>query len=626
MKFSSLKTKIITLLTITSLSIAFILLYIFINFYKKDKMAYIFETNTNLLVAVSEEFKREIDFSSEIVKTHLENIKQFKKLSSSTSPVLKNDYFLNSVTFYSYKDDLKLIDQIKKENAQFLEADFIKQKMGSEFGKQIKLDDFNKNEQNKQGNNSTQNEKLSSVAETQQSILIDKNIITVLSKVTKDNQSWILAYQFNSKTMSEYFEKAESQNVLMTYKSDQIINFSYPTIEKNKTALINSNILKTLKANMGQNISTTLLKIENENYLFSAVKLYQSQNFLSVFISESKAMENLRLLLIKAIFFFILIASVVIFISYFSSDYLTHRLKKLTQSAERIANGQFDQKIIDSGNDEISTLTNGFNQMSSEISRLLHETANKARMESELKTAQIVQATLFPKNDYESNSIIIKGCYTSASECGGDWWHYFESEDKIWLWIADATGHGAPAALLTSAAKSAVSIIENLNLSIEDSFQHLNYAICNVSKENMMMTSFVAMIDKKTLEMKYINASHEPSILIKKNTEVSKHDFIYLNEATNPRLGQSKESHFQSCNIQLNPGDRVVFYTDGVTDIRSPQDKVYGERSFVKGLVSSYNISKSLNEFFNDYDQSLNDFRKNTELIDDVTYFFFEMK
>mgnify|MGYP000973270720 CR=1 FL=1 len=74
-KFNSLKAKIITLLTVTTLTIAFILFFIFINFYKKDKVAYIFESNAATLDTVGEQFRREVEFSSEIIKVHLENTK-----------------------------------------------------------------------------------------------------------------------------------------------------------------------------------------------------------------------------------------------------------------------------------------------------------------------------------------------------------------------------------------------------------------------------------------------------------------------------------------------------------------------------------------------------------------------
>ncbi len=597
-KFNSLKAKIITLLTVTTLTVAFILFYLFLNFYKKDKVAYIFETNAATLDTVAEQFRREVEFSSEIIKVHLENTKKNKKLSLSSADTLPEDYLIDSMAVYQKKPRFKLVDKLYKKNIKEMTESDVQRLMGAQ------------------------------ATNDGQVVYVDNMMVTVVSGFTKEESAWVLIYQFQSSTLQAYFKASDTVNTVLINKgsTNGVGKFQYPQIDEKRSPAVNQEITATVVPQLSQNSLTSMISLDGENYLFSSTRLYQTQSYLSSFVSEEKVFENLKSLMIRSIFFFILISSLVVLLSYFSSDYLTHRLKKLTQSAKSIADGNFDQKIQDSGHDEISTLTSGFNQMSTEISRLLHETANKARMESELKTAQIVQQTLFPKSEYDSAFIQIRGFYNSASECGGDWWHYFEDENKVWIWIADATGHGAPAALLTSAAKSAVSIIENLNLPLKESFEHLNFAICNVSKENMMMTSFVGLIDKKTLEFSYINASHEPSILIKKSTEISKDSLIFLNENSNPRLGQSKDSKFTSSTLKLNHGDRIVFYTDGVMDIRNGDAKVYGERSFMKGIVNSYNKSTTLAGFYSDYETSLVNFRSNTELIDDVTFCFFEIK
>lgn len=551
-----------------------------------------------MLETIGDQFRREVEFSSEIVKVHLESIKNNNRLALSTKEkFLPQDYFINSIYIYKKAPHLKLIDRLFKKNTPSLSIDEISQMTNS-------LD------------------------ETGQIIFVNKdNLITVVSSVKKDQQAWILAYQYDSSTLSDFFKSSVGLNVALISKTGEIGKNEYSDLENISHEKVNTEFKVKANSILDQNSITTLINLDGESYLLSSVKLYQTQWYLSTFISEARVLENLQTLVIKSFFFFIFICSVVVLISYYSSHYLTQRLNRLTKSAKRISAGHFDEKLEVSGNDEISTLTSGFNHMTTEIVRLLNETANKARMESELKTAQIVQSTLLPKDEYESEFIQIKGCYTSASECGGDWWHYFESQDKVWIWIADATGHGAPAALLTSAAKSAVSVIERLNLPLQESFEYLNFAICSVSKENMMMTSFLGVIDKKTKVMTYINASHEPSIFIKKNETISKDDLIFLNETSNPRLGQMKEAQFSSAQIQLEKGDRVVFYTDGVMDVKnSDSSKSYGERNFMKDIVKSYNSSSNLNEFYVNYKNSLDSFRSNSELVDDVTYCFFEIK
>lgn len=120
----------------------------------------------------------------------------------------------------------------------------------------------------------------------------------------------------------------------------------------------------------------------------------------------------------------------------------------------------------------------------------MSETAEKARMESELQTAKTVQETLFPAFQNTFENLQIAGHYEPASECGGDWWYYYKTNNKIILCIGDATGHGAPAALITSAARSAASVTENLNLEAHQIMHYLNKAIYDVSRGRVMMDFF----------------------------------------------------------------------------------------------------------------------------------------
>src|SRR5690606_35511909 len=110
-------------------------------------------------------------------------------------------------------------------------------------------------------------------------------------------------------------------------------------------------------------------------------------------------------------------------------------------------------------NDEVGGLAQGFNFMAGEVSRLMEETKEAARMEGELETVRLVQETLFPEPVKRVGDFHLAGHFEPASECGGDWWHYCKVGDKLFIWIGDATGHGAPSAMVTSAAKAAATII-----------------------------------------------------------------------------------------------------------------------------------------------------------------------
>jgi sigma-B regulation protein RsbU (phosphoserine phosphatase) len=359
---------------------------------------------------------------------------------------------------------------------------------------------------------------------------------------------------------------------------------------------------------------------EGRSYLASFVDTGVGDLVVVSMVDRQAALKAIDLLLRKSFLFFLAVLSATTIIAVLASRGLTSTLGKLTKATRQISEGDFAVRVDEEAGGEIGVLAKGFNSMATEISRLLVETAEKARMESELATAKTVQETLFPEPNARMGNVSISGHYTPASECGGDWWYYNETDEKVHIWIGDATGHGAPAALLTSAARAVASVLQHDNRSVGESLGILNRAICETSKGSMMMTFFLASIDKKSGVMTYSNASHEPPLLVHDSaSEPSRDDFISLNEINNPRLGEQIDRVFKEASVQLEAGDRIVFYTDGVVDVKSPDAKSFGERRFLKSLSSELTTHPQTQEALGGVVEKLWNFRSATPLDDDVT-------
>jgi sigma-B regulation protein RsbU (phosphoserine phosphatase) len=339
-------------------------------------------------------------------------------------------------------------------------------------------------------------------------------------------------------------------------------------------------------------------------------------------VEKKKALGAVDVLLKKSLIFFGMLLAATAIISLLASNSLTSALTSLFQATQKVSEGDFDIRVKVASSDEIGALTENFNLMAEEVSRLLQETAQKARMQSELETAKTVQETLFPETNAKIGPLSISGYYEPASECGGDWWHYCQVGKSIFLWIGDATGHGAPAALITSAAKSASTIIARLNVNPAQALELLNRSIFDVSKGRIMMTFFLAAYNLETHELTYANASHEAPFLIKKSSEVlKKKDLVPLNEVNNPRLGQGRETKYKQTTIQLKPEDMILFYTDGIPDIQNTDLVSWGERDFIKAIVSSNRDYPSARESVERLTKLIQDHRQGGALIDDVTFF-----
>lgn len=376
----------------------------------------------------------------------------------------------------------------------------------------------------------------------------------------------------------------------------------------------------------GRVAGTQEVMAKGQSLLASFAKTaYNDATVVSV-VEKKQALKAVELLIRQSLLFFGILISFSVIISLVASGKLTGTLSELVYATRQVAEGHFDIRVKVKSNDEVGSLATGFNAMASEVSRLMGETAEKARMESELKTAQTVQETLFPPNEASLGGLEISGHYEPASECGGDWWHYSKIDNKIYLWIGDATGHGAPAALITSAAKSASTIIERLNVDPAHAMGLLNRAIYDVSKGRIMMTFFLACFDLETQELTYTNASHEAPFLMKFTEDgvIKKRDLIPLNEVNSPRLGQERETTYEQTSVKLDLKDRLLFYTDGIPDIENQSKESWGEREFIKAILASNTSFPPISRSVRHMVDLFSTHRNSAPLKDDITFFMID--
>ncbi|MCE3010436.1 MAG: SpoIIE family protein phosphatase [Proteobacteria bacterium] len=380
--------------------------------------------------------------------------------------------------------------------------------------------------------------------------------------------------------------------------------------------------LDSVDKNSGWSFAKNTFSINGEEMISSFSQVPFGQLSVASFVPRSAAFQAVKILSQRSVIFFVLLIAAATIVSLIASGSLTATLAELSRAAQKVAGGVFDIKVAVKSKDEVGVLAQSFNQMAGEISRLMRETAEQARMAGELKTAKTVQDTLFPPANTKIGDLEISGFYEPASEIGGDWWHYSQVGSKVFLWIGDATGHGAPAALITSAAKSAATILERLDVNPAQALSLLNKSIYDVSRGQIMMTFFLASYDLETHEFCYANASHEAPFLISySELPPKKKDLYPMNEVVQPRLGQSRDTVYEMHRVNLNKGDRILFYTDGIPDIPNPKGDSWGEREFIKGILAANTGRPSAEQSVQQLVASFNSYRSQSALKDDVTFF-----
>ena len=343
-----------------------------------------------------------------------------------------------------------------------------------------------------------------------------------------------------------------------------------------------------------------------------------------VTLSQEKAYAASSYLINKSIFYGSFILGIAMILSVLLARPLTSQLETLFGMTQDIAQGNFKKRVTIKGHDEVGALSDSVNDMADKIVLYMDEMKEKARLENEVHVAQLVQSSFFPKASVQDSTLSTFGHFEPASECGGDWWGHFDQGDWHVFFIADATGHGVPAALLTATincCKSSLSFILETRPQIlsepHEILRYMNQAVCGAGKE-IQVTCFVASFNRKTRELIYANSSHTPPLLFNGSApEFGKDNFRPLIEANGPRLGQKPDASYESRTLALSIHDNIFFYTDGLTEAENAEDTRWGERRLIKSLIEHGRGTPS--EVINGVMSDFRSFTSSKPINDDIT-------
>jgi serine phosphatase RsbU (regulator of sigma subunit) len=269
-----------------------------------------------------------------------------------------------------------------------------------------------------------------------------------------------------------------------------------------------------------------------------------------------------------------------------------------------------------------------FTNMNKELKRILGQKMEVERIKNEIMSAQGVQDMIFPEAHHLSDEIEVRGFFQRASECGGDWWYYIRKNNEMYLCIADATGHGLSAAMVTTAARSAATILNDFsNLPLPQIMGMLSNAIHGAGGGQVLMTFFLAHLNLTTGEMKFCNASHNAPLLFPNSVEnYKKSDVVPIGDKVGPRLGEKANASYQEEKITLKPGDRVVFFTDGVIELEDPSGKIWGDRRFLQSLLHGFNSNGGITAPMHKLNRDMDEYRRDKDYPDDVTFFMIQYR
>jgi len=204
----------------------------------------------------------------------------------------------------------------------------------------------------------------------------------------------------------------------------------------------------------------------------------------------------------------------------------------------------------------------------------------------DLEVAKIVQENLFPQEPLLQNGLRVFGCSVAMTRLGGDYYDFFALDDSnVGILMGDVAGHGVPAALLMAMAKASVLLSDEDRRRPAAMLSSLHKVIHRVksSKIKRMMTCQYFSINSKTGSYLVSNAGHCFPALIRRNGE----DIELLKLVGTP-LGITKKPKYEDTQGQLEPGDIVLLYTDGIIESHNAEGIEMGFDRFAQMLQRQY--------------------------------------
>jgi serine phosphatase RsbU (regulator of sigma subunit)/CHASE2 domain-containing sensor protein len=209
-----------------------------------------------------------------------------------------------------------------------------------------------------------------------------------------------------------------------------------------------------------------------------------------------------------------------------------------------------------------------------EHSRLFKEVLIKLRMEEDLSSARELQMKMLPADCPEVEGYQISARSTPAREVGGDFFDFIQAKDgKIGFIIGDVTGKSVPGALIMSASRSVFRMLSEEDLPLGEIMVRANRRIKQDARSGMFVALLYAILDPKERALILCNAGQTQPIYLSRKTGEA---ILVETQGDTFPLGILDGADYQETALQLEPGDKVVFYTDGIVEAMNKKDEIFG--------------------------------------------------
>lgn len=249
-------------------------------------------------------------------------------------------------------------------------------------------------------------------------------------------------------------------------------------------------------------------------------------------------------------------------------------LQRVNDGLNAITSGNLDTVIDVRTYQEFSQLSDDVNATVSTLKQYIQEA--EQRMDQELEFARQIQhaalPSVFPPFPHRPNFDIYASMH-AAREVGGDFYDfYLLGRFTLVVLVADVSGKGVPAAMFMMRAKTLIKALTESGQPIDAVFTETNRRLCEGNDAGMFITAWMGKLDLRTGELSFVNAGHNPPLLRRRGEQ-----YQYLRTKPNFVLAGLEMTRYRAQTVQLQPGDALYLYTDGVTEACDEHEILFGE-------------------------------------------------
>ena len=358
------------------------------------------------------------------------------------------------------------------------------------------------------------------------------------------------------------------------------------------------NIVSDRFGNEGQNLDVTGLWIdpavtpENEPFLadvcYCMHQMSEGYRIVAVMPRSEAALSRNVSVGVTTAMQIVVFAALFIMIFVLVNRLVVRNIYQINDSLSAITAGKLDTVVDVRSHVEFDDLSNDINSTVDTLKRYIADAA--ARIDAELAFAKAIQhsalPSVFPPYPGRKEFDIHAEMFT-AKEVGGDFYDfYFVDEDTLAFLIADVSGKGIPAAMFMMQSKTLLKSCAESGMPIEQVFTTANEKLCEGNEAGMFVTAWMGLLNVKTGQVTFANAGHNPPAVCQGGEA-----FAYHKTRAGFVLAGMEGIRYRRFEMQLQPGDTIYLYTDGVTEATDASENLYGEERLLQLLNSQKSLS-----------------------------------